>query len=144
MKKALTILAVTIVSLLVVVTVTAQDVVVFNTTGSHGVSARIDERCRNLPTTFRIDPGFTASGFKINHFRKGYDCYTGTKYYDTMKFEILGPGGGQVYYQRNHKDEITNVTGGPLSALVLNPGTYTLRIITGGRDASIGFEFTIP
>ena len=114
-------LCITIISLFMVVTVTAQSVRVFNTNGSHIVGTRIDEKYNNVPTTFITAPGFSASSFRISHFRKGY-YGGGIKPCDTMEFDIQGPG-GLVYYHRNHKDKRTNVTGGPLAALVLLPGT---------------------
>ncbi len=137
MKKIM--LAFCMVFLFLTTLASVADSQLFNQTGDFSVSARIDSDCLPHPTVFTIGPGLQATNFEIARIDPGKDCYLGG-FMDTRGFTLRGEG--VEYRYSKYKFDTPVVMGGPLAALVLGPGEYTL-LVGGGDGAIVTLNFTI-
>ena len=109
--------------------------------GSGQVTAARDADCKSIPGTIVIGPGCTATNFRYKYDTPWLQC-TSLLRVDQMAFTIRGAG-GDLYDIRVYWDQRPVLERlGPLSRLVLGPGSYTL-ILESGRNSTVTFTYDL-
>ena len=100
----------------------------------------IDSKCALHPATITVPAGKTASGFSVGTLENGVKCVVGGVH-DNKGWGIT-LNGGKKYYWSQFKSNAPTEIGGPLSALVLPAGTYSV-FVDGGSGARAVINYTI-
>jgi hypothetical protein len=112
-----------------------------NPAGDATVTARIDQECKSLPQTFEVPPGKTAHAFKKLALEAGTACHdSGAP--ENQGFAIRDGKNKPVYMWSQYQDQPPYEKGGPLSALALESGSYTLSV-AGGAGAKIELAYKL-
>jgi len=105
------------------------------------VTARIDQDCKSLPQTFEVPSGKTAHAFKKLALEPGSSCHGGGVP-ENQGFMIRDSHNKPVYMWSQYQKQPPYEKGGPLSALTLEAGSYTLSV-AGGAGAKIELSYKL-
>jgi len=105
------------------------------------VKAWIDDECRSHPAEFTIPAGKTGKDFISGGLQAGKACHEGGAP-ENKGFAIRDSKNRPIYMWSQYKDQKPYEKGGPLSALTLDPGDYTLSV-AGGAGAGVELSYLL-